>query len=172
MSTQKTIGMSLLFFALLLVLVLAACAGVSTGEPVGSQTTPRSTSPLITPTSPQATPTSSSKGHTANVTLSEFKIASSVRTFKPGISYHFVVTNQGNLDHEIMIVPTGLDVESMTMGEVHKVALLIIDDIAPGASQAVDDTFPASALRGHYEMSCHFRGHYMAGMKLSIKVRK
>ncbi len=60
----------------MLVVVLAACGGRST------------------------TTTISSGSREAHVTLSEYKITSSVTTFSPGTSYHFVVANKGQVAHE------------------------------------------------------------------------
>jgi hypothetical protein len=64
------------------------------------------------------------------VTLSEYKITSSVTTFSPGTSYHFVVTNKGQVAHEFMIMPMGMSVGGISMDEMHKIALHMIDNVA------------------------------------------
>jgi len=71
-------GAGLLAMLSILVVVLAACGGTSTA-PSGSQE--------------------------VQVTLSEYKITSSVTTFSPGTPYHFVVTNKGRIAHEFMMMP-------------------------------------------------------------------
>ena len=65
------------------------------------------------------------------VTFSEFKITSSVTAFSPGTSYHFVVTNNGKIAHEFMIMPMEMYMEYMSMDEMHKIALYMFDDVAP-----------------------------------------
>lgn len=171
MRTQKTIGIALLLCALLLVVILAACDTRGTSAPTNDSTTPSPSTRTALPAT--ATPTAVPEtGHTVLVTLSEFKITSSVKTFHAGVAYHFVITNAGNIDHELMIVSKSLDVEAMTMDQVHKQALLVIEDVASGATMTINYTIPASALGGHYEMACHFRDHYQAGMHLSIKIEK
>ncbi len=67
------------------------------------------------------------------VTLSEYKITSSLTTFTPGTSYHFVVTNQGQVAHEFMIMPMGMNMQGMSMDDMHKVALHMIDRIRASA---------------------------------------
>lgn len=121
MRTQNTIGIALLFCALLLVMILAGC------ETRGTGTSPSSAPPAVAQTPPTSVP---GTGHTVQVTLSAFKIVSSVKIFHAGNPYHFVVTNAGALDHELMITPKGLDVASMSLDQVEKQVLFVIDDVA------------------------------------------
>src|SRR5215469_14252001 len=74
----------------ILVVALAACGGSST------------------------TSTTSSGSQEVQVTLSEYKITSSVTTFSPGTSYHFLVTNTGHIAHEFMIMPMGTNMRGMS----------------------------------------------------------
>src|SRR5690348_6778040 len=39
------------------------------------------------------------------ITEDEFHIASSVKTFAPGVPYHFVIKNNGRTTHEFMMTP-------------------------------------------------------------------
>jgi uncharacterized cupredoxin-like copper-binding protein len=112
----------------------------------------------------------SSGAQEVQVTLSEYKIASSVTTFAPGTPYHFVVTINGKVAHEFMIMPMGMNMQGMSMDDMHKVALHMIDNVAPGETQTFDYTF-ASSLRGQtFEFACHLPGHYEAGMRLPMMV--
>lgn len=130
----------------ILVLVLAACGGSTGTTPSGSQE--------------------------VQVTLSEYKITSSVTTFSPGTPYHFVVTNTGQVSHEFMMMPMGMNMGGMSMDEMHKIALHMIDNVARGETKTFDYTF-ASSMRGqNFEFACHLPGHYEAGMKLPITVSK
>ena len=106
------------------------------------------------------------------VTLSEFKVTSSVTTLSPGTSYHFVVTNNGQVPHEFMIMPEGMNMTGMSMDEMHKMALAMIDNVAPGQTKTIDYTFASSNPGQNFEFACHLPGHYEAGMKLPITVNK
>ena len=116
--------------------------------------------------------TSSSSSNQVNVTLSDFKVQSSQTTFVPGKTYHFVVTNDGNANHEFMVVPpmsTGMN----DMQHMDKMALYSIssDQLPAKASKSFDYTFPSTATEQTLEFSCYLPGHYEAGMHLPISVR-
>ena len=114
--------------------------------------------------------TASSGPQQVEVTLSEYKIASSLTTFTQGTSYHFVVTNNGKMAHEFMIMPMGINMQGMSMDDMHKVALHMIDNVAPGETQTFDYTFASSMMGQSFEFACHLPGHYEAGMRLSMMV--
>jgi len=107
-----------------------------------------------------------------SVTLSDFKVSASTTTFSPGMPYHFVVTNNGKMAHEFMILPPLAGMGSMSMDDLHKQSLVMIESIAPGESKTVDVTFPSSSVGSSLELACHLPGHYEAGMKLPITVSK
>jgi len=110
------------------------------------------------------------------VTVKEFGIESSVTEFQTGIPYHFIVTNSGTVDHEIMIMPplaedqTGM---GMDMGTMDQMALAMIpaEDLTPGTTKSFDLTFTEAAAAGTLEFACHTPGHYEAKMKLPITVK-
>jgi uncharacterized cupredoxin-like copper-binding protein len=106
------------------------------------------------------------------VTLSDFKVSSSTTTFSAGTPYHFVVTNNGKTVHELMVLPSMEGMGSMSMDDMHKQSLAMIDSIAPGESKTVNITFPSSSVGSSLELACHLPGHYEAGMKLPITVSK
>lgn len=106
------------------------------------------------------------------VTATDFAFQSSLTTFEVGVPYHFVVTNNGQTEHEFMIVkpiPAG----SMDMEEMDQMAIGHIeeDDLQPGGTASVDVTFTEPAPEGTLEMSCHLPGHYENGMLLPITVK-
>jgi uncharacterized cupredoxin-like copper-binding protein len=117
--------------------------------------------------------TSSSGAHTSvQVTETDFKIASSVTSFLPGTTYHFVVTNTGKIAHEFMILPKSEGrMNDMSMGDMDHMALASIDTINPGETKTLDYTFPASAANSHPEFACYLPGHYEAGMKQVVSVQ-
>jgi uncharacterized cupredoxin-like copper-binding protein len=112
------------------------------------------------------------------ITVNEFGIESSVTSFEVGVPYHFVVTNEGSVNHEIMIMPplitptdqTGM---GMDMGTLDEMALAMIpaEDLTPGATKSFDLTFAKPAAEGTLEFACHTPGHYEANMKLPITVK-
>ena len=113
---------------------------------------------------------SSSTGKTdVHVNLSEFHIDSSITTFSQGVPYHLVVTNKGRVDHEFMILPPNMG--GMSMEQMHSMALMHIDQVAPGQTKTIDYTFRQPAPAGTLEMACYLNGHYEAGMKLPITIK-
>ena len=117
-----------------------------------------------------------SKATEVKITLTEFGIQSSITDFQIGVPYHFVVTNEGTVEHEIMIL-SPLTTDSMGMGmsmsDLDKTALAMIpaSDLPAGKTVSFDYTFTEAAPAGTLEFSCHTPGHYEAGMKLPITVK-
>ena len=108
-----------------------------------------------------------------DVTLSDFQITSSQTDFKAGQTYEFVISNEGAVNHEFMVMePLAMDSMGMTMEEMDAMALLMVeeDELTPGETKTVEYTFPASASGEDLEFSCHVEGHYEQGMKLPINV--
>jgi uncharacterized cupredoxin-like copper-binding protein len=116
------------------------------------------------------------KATEVRITLMEFGTESSITDFTVGVPYHFVVTNEGAVNHEIMIMPPmtedqmGMD---MDMGQLDNTALAMIsaDELTPGATKSFDYAFTEPAPAGSLEFACHTLGHYEAGMKLPITVK-
>jgi uncharacterized cupredoxin-like copper-binding protein len=116
-----------------------------------------------------------SKTSEVKITLSEFGIESSTTDFQKGVPYHFVVTNEGTVEHEMMVMPPVMSDSmgmAMDMGEMDKMALVMIEasDLPAGATASFDYTFRELAPDGSLEFACHTPGHYEAGMKLPISV--
>ncbi len=108
------------------------------------------------------------------ITLTDFAIQSTRTEFQSGVTYHFVVTNKGQVPHEVMIMPPEMQAEmSMDMEELDKMALATVDQekLPPGATYSFDFTFTEPAPDGKLEFACHLPGHYEAGMKLAISVK-
>lgn len=107
------------------------------------------------------------------VTLTDFKIESSLDTFEVGVLYHFIITNEGQVNHELMIMEPMMPGMKMTMEEMDAMALAYVeeDELPPGATQTLDYTFTEPAPPGSLELDCHIEGHYEAGMVLPITVK-
>ncbi len=140
------------FFLVMFMLILAAC---------GSSTTPSGT---------QQGQTTPSGSQTVQVTLSDNKIDSSLTTFTAGMPYHFVVTNTGHVAHQFAMNPMGMDMEHMSVDEMHHAALYMYDSVAPGETRMFDYTFASSTAGQSLEFVCGTQGHYAAGMQLPFMV--
>jgi len=110
------------------------------------------------------------------VTLTDFGIESSRTSFEVGVPYHFVVTNNGAVNHEIMIMAPLSEEQmmmDMDMEAMDEMALAMIeeDELTPGTTKTLDYTFTEPAATGDLEFVCHVEGHYEAGMKLPITVK-
>jgi uncharacterized cupredoxin-like copper-binding protein len=106
------------------------------------------------------------------ITLTEFKITSSMATFTVGTPYHFEVTNNGNSPHEFQIMPPATG--KLTQDQVNKMALAGLgqNDLPAGATKTLDYTFTQAYPQGALEFACHLPGHYEGGMHVPIVVNK
>jgi uncharacterized cupredoxin-like copper-binding protein len=140
--------------AFIAAMLLSACSG----SPAGGQVNPDGSINVV-------------------VKLNDFTIKSSVTEFKPGVPYHFMVSNEGQVGHEFMILPvsdelTMLGTSGMSMQDLDQMALMMIpiEELSPGASVKADYTF-ASVPPGKLELVCLTQGHYQAGMHIPITVK-
>jgi uncharacterized cupredoxin-like copper-binding protein len=117
------------------------------------------------------------KATEVTITVKEFGIESSLTEFQVGVPYHFVVTNAGTVNHEIMIMPPlskdqmGMGMDMGTMDQM-ALAMISADDLTPGTTKSFDLTFSDAASTGTLEFACHTPGHYETNMKLPITVIK
>ena len=109
---------------------------------------------------------------TVTMTADEYSFTSSMTTFVVGQKYHFEVTNNGQVPHEVMLVKP-IEAGTMDMEEMDEMALAHIeeDDLPAGATSSMDYTFTEPAPAGTLEFACHLTGHYEAGMVLPIVVQ-
>src|SRR5438445_8485212 len=135
-------------FLPLLCFMLVACGGTSSTTPM----TPASTRP-----------------QQIKVTIGDFYIHSPVTTFTTGTKYHFVVTNAGIHYHNFLIMRP-MQTMTMTIADLYTQALGYLFNIAPNQTTTLDFTFDHTAPPGMLEFSCHYGGHYEAGMHQAIVV--
>ena len=105
------------------------------------------------------------------ITAGDYSFKSSLTSFEQGVPYHFVVSNEGSVEHEFMIVkpmPTSGDMEEM---DAQALAHIEEDDLKPGQTASIDYTFTQAYPSGTLEFSCHLPGHYEQGMHLAIDVK-
>jgi plastocyanin len=99
-----------------------------------------------------AAPASASSVTTVKAVETDFHIALSKSSFKPG-KYTFVAVNKGQTTHALMITGTGI---SMAMTK----------DLSPGQSAKLTVTFK----KGAYDIDCPIPGHKALGMNVNITV--
>ncbi len=141
--------------------LVAACAG-------GGSTPAPTVAPSLT-----AAPTAAA---TAPATRIEVKLTDALRiepasmTVPAGVPVTFVVTNTGAIGHEFVLGDEAAQAEhetemggSMGMGEDEEMAI----GVDPGETKELTVTFPAA---GSILAGCHVAGHYVGGMKATVKV--
>ena len=106
-----------------------------------------------------------------NVTLTEFTIEPSMTTFKVGVPYHFVITNEGKVPHEFDIIPPESPPVSADQEKSASLARVTEDQLPAGATATLDYTFTKAYPEGSLEFACHLTGHYEAGMHVPIVVQ-
>ena len=106
-----------------------------------------------------------------NITLTEFTIQASQTEFQVGVPYHFVITNNGTVAHELEIMPPMSG--AVSQDQVKSAALVHVtqDQLAPGTTATVDYTFEQAYPAGELEFACHLPGHHEAGMHVGIVVK-
>ena len=123
-----------------------------------------------TSTSSTSTTGSSSNGEqTVKIPIGDFYVHSPLTTFTTGTHYHFVVTNEGKHHHDFLVMHP-MTTETMIMDDVYKRSLSYIYNIAPGETKTLDFVFDHTAPSGVLEFSCHYGGHWEAGMHQPIVV--
>lgn len=116
-----------------------------------------------TPAALEATPIADLTDNVIQITIGEFTIEADQLTLTAGQEYTFVVTNQGQLIHEVVIEPAKSTDEPLEVGDRESE----IEDIAPGTSPELTWTFEEP---GMYQFACHIPGHYEQGMVLEFEV--
>jgi uncharacterized cupredoxin-like copper-binding protein len=113
----------------------------------------------------------SSQPVNVQVTLTDFKIQSSLTAFSTGVPYHFTVTNKGALAHQVLIMPPEPSPISADQATSMSLAGIGGQGMAPGTTKTFDYTFTKPAPAGTLGFACHLPGHYEAGMHTPIVVQ-
>ena len=157
---------------LTLVSLLVACSNIhssSTAQSPAAQSTVNADAGGDTVSFAHIDETPTVGATTVDVTLVDFKIYSTVTTFKAGVPYYFVVTNRGPSVHEFAIFPDKPDGSALPMDVQYVHRLIEIEQVAPGSTIKLNYVFPTA---GRDEIACQMRGHYQAGMRLPIVVNQ
>jgi uncharacterized cupredoxin-like copper-binding protein len=99
------------------------------------------------------------------VTLTEFAIRASSQRFTAGAPYRLLITNRGQVNHELRVAPPGVQGGPGAIASVDEITL------QPGTAHAMDVRFPESAASTGLEFACHLPAHYEFGMHLAVTVR-
>ncbi len=139
-----------------ILLVLAGCGGAAStpsGTP-GSQSSPPGSQATATTT------TTPSQAQVVHVTISDSGISADRSTFYAGMPYHFVVTNTGQAAYQFMMGQGGWGWQNgrMPMGWQRQMTPYWFYQIAPGATQTFDYTFPAAAVGQPVRFGCSQMG--------------
>lgn len=101
-----------------------------------------------------------------DVTLSEYKITSSVTAFEESESYHFIITNAGKQAHEFIVQlepdSASRDASIQTLGD--------IESVAPGSTKTMDLSLPSTFTGNQLEFSSHLGSDYQSGMREVVNV--
>jgi uncharacterized cupredoxin-like copper-binding protein len=164
--------LSILLLAALAVLIISCSSAANQAAGTSSSSNPSSSQtftsiPIVSTPVPEqpALPGAVS----VYVTLQEFTINSSVHTFQVGVHYYFIVTNRGHAVHEFMVMRDSSDGKPISFDEDSSTMFIHIEQVFPGTTLHMNFTFTPSLL-GKSEIACLMRGHYAAGMHLSIVV--
>ncbi len=96
------------------------------------------------------------------ITLSEWKIESSMTTFDVGTPYHLLIKNSGKIAHELEIAPLGENNPAKALLDVKP------QDLRPGVGLTRDVTFTQA---GSFQFTCQLPEHVKAGMVLAVTVQ-
>lgn len=156
MQRGRTLFLPVLCLCILLLVGLAGCGSVT--QAASTQTKTQATvAPVPTPPA----------GYTpVYVTLSDFKITSSLTAFKKTVHYFFIITNKGQALHEFMIVPPMM-AGHITTQYMQAMSFAVIEGISPGETKTLEITFPKNAYP-NLEFACHYADHYAQGMRLEV----
>lgn len=105
------------------------------------------------------------------ITETEFSIEASMTTFQVGVPYHFIVTNNGTVNHEFDIMPPEPADTPENQVQQESLARLTQDELPAGTTATLDYTFTKAYPAGSLEFACHVPGHYDAGMHTPIIVQ-
>jgi uncharacterized cupredoxin-like copper-binding protein len=127
------------------------------------------TPPKSTPPPSQTTTKTPPQAQTIKITIGDFYIHSPVTTFTTGKLYEFVITNRGKHYHNFLLIHPTKTI--MTPEDVYMNTLAFASDIAPNETTSTHMLFDHTAPPGMLEFSCHYGGHYEAGMHQAIVVK-
>jgi uncharacterized cupredoxin-like copper-binding protein len=121
----------------------------------------------------QVTPTSTPAVQTITVTLTDTAITASQTTVRPGVRYHFVVTNRGKMPHQFWLMPQGMSqmMSQMPMSQWHSKVLASTPDIGPGMMASLDYTYTMPMMQQALAYGC-YTASSQALVEMPMQVRR
>lgn len=140
----------------LVALLVPACGGTSASVGAGSITPSAATVPAAAPAAANV-----------DVSIGEMFVKPAHASVTAG-QVTFTVTNDGKVDHELVVVRTDkVGVDLLKGGEADETGSVgEISEISAGETKAITLALPA----GTYQLLCNLPGHYSAGMYADITV--
>ena len=171
---MKRIAFALLIITALLLTACGSSTPAATQPPVvepSAATEPpvAATQPPVQPAATDTSPAAVS-GNEVVITLADNTITTSQTTFQAGVTYTFVITNNGHRLHNFNINPPISAAGSLDAALAQALLTVTKENIEPGETFRVDFTFPASAVGQQLEFSCLIQRHYDDGMIVAITV--
>ncbi|NWF60730.1 MAG: copper-binding protein [Fischerella sp.] len=135
---------------------------------------PNNTSQQVTPTSSPAAQQNSSAANKVQVTVKEMAVQLSPSTVPAG-PVEFVANNQGNLDHEMVVIKTDLPLDKLPLKGDRldedkagkKIGEIEEEELTSGATK----TLAVNLTPGNYLIVCNLPGHFQAGMRTFLTVK-
>ncbi len=149
----------LLFVVVTSMLIVTAC-GSSAAAPSAPTTAPAA----------QAVP--ASERNQVTITLADNTITASQTSFKVGVLYTFVITNNGSHTHDFNISTPVSAAGSYSAAQANALLSVPQEKLRPGSTVTAQYTFQDSAAGTQLEFSCLIQRHYEDGMRLAITVTK
>lgn len=147
---------------LLAIVVMTACSSST------STATQSPAQPAATQTTAEIPQTGI--GTKVDIKLADNTIDASTTTFKVGVPYTFVITNNGKHTHNFNINSPVSTAGSLDAALNDALLAVPQDQLGPGQTATVEFTFPDSAAGKPLEFSCLIKRHYEDGMQVNINV--
>ena len=93
-----------------------------------------------------------------DVTITDNSITSSIRTFKTGITYTFVVTNKGHVPHDFIIKERAKGPNPGPLPHDGVLYVMSSTQLTPGATRSFNYVFPISAPQTDVQFTTHLAG--------------
>ncbi len=151
---KKRIIMALLLFGALL--LLAACGSQANATPGTTQSTP--------PAAPGA--------QAVHVVIKDGDITSSMKNFRAGVPYTFVVVNQGKTSHNFIIWKRVSGPASTQPAHSGILYIVPATQLPPGKTRTFSYQFPLSAIQGSLQFTTHLSGTEPEGPHIPVNVTK
>ena len=97
-----------------------------------------------------------------SATMTDFKYDPQSWTVPAGAEVTLTLTNDGSVQHEWLLLDSGITITPPFDEEAVKDSILVDQDVDAGAAATIVFTAPTAA--GEYEVVCGIAGHIEAGM--------